>query len=155
MWSAFSRRGGDRTVRPDHIDQKRTRRCGSPSPRRGPLEWIGDDAPGAETRHSAGRVGRLKSTLKSHSWPTPVYGRAVQGADIRAGFRHMAVAGLRQLVEQCPMIAKMGLKGDPPIGCDPTDRALTGGIHPEGELCVRRQGTIPPELEIEHMVEEV
>src|SRR5271165_2124537 len=52
------------------------------------------------------------------------------------------------------MIAKMGLKGDPPIGCDPTDRALTGGIHPEGELCVRRQGTVSSELEIEHIVEE-
>src|SRR3984893_12058288 len=39
-------------------------------------------------------------TLKSHSWPTPVYGRAVQGADIRAGFRHTPIAGSRQLVEQ-------------------------------------------------------
>ena len=40
------------------------------------------------------------STLKSHSWPTPVDGRAGQGADIRAGLRHMPLAGSRQFVEQ-------------------------------------------------------
>ena len=38
---------------------------------------------------------RLYSTLKSHSWPTPVDGRAGQGADIRAAFRQMPVAGSR------------------------------------------------------------
>src|SRR5271169_1401474 len=43
---------------------------------------------------------RRVSTLKSHSWPTPVGGRAGQGADIRAGFRHMPVAGSRQFAEQ-------------------------------------------------------
>ena len=52
------------------------------------------------------------------------------------------------------MIAKMGLKGDPPIGRNSTDRALTGCIDPERQLCIRRQRTISTHLEIVHIVEE-
>jgi hypothetical protein len=44
------------------------------------------------------RMARLD--LKSHSWPTPVHGWAIQGADSHAEFRHMPVADSRQLVEQ-------------------------------------------------------
>jgi hypothetical protein len=51
---------------------------------------------------------RLSATLKSHSWPTPVDGRAGQGADIRAGFRHMPVAGSRQCIEQRPCVFEIG-----------------------------------------------
>src|SRR5215469_9511797 len=40
------------------------------------------------------------STRKTHSWPAPVDSRAGQGADIRAGFQHMPIAGSRQCVEQ-------------------------------------------------------
>jgi hypothetical protein len=51
---------------------------------------------------------RLTSTLKSHSWPTPVDGRAGQGADIRSGSRHLPVAGSRQCVEQRLCLFEIG-----------------------------------------------
>src|SRR5271163_417370 len=62
------------------------------------------------------------STLKSHSCPTPVDGRAGQGADIRAGFRHMPVAGSRQFAEQRSCVLEIGgieALGEPAVhGCE-------------------------------------
>src|SRR5271169_5201780 len=49
-----------------------------------------------------------ESTLKRHSRPTSVDGRVGQGAVIRAGFWHMAVAGSRQFVEHRPRFFEVG-----------------------------------------------
>src|SRR5262249_834199 len=52
------------------------------------------------------------------------------------------------------MVAKIGLERDPPIGCNPTDRALTGRINSEDQLRVGRQGAVAASLEIQQVVEE-
>jgi hypothetical protein len=61
------------------------------------------------------------STLKSHSWPAPVDSRAGQGADIRAGFRHMPVAGSGQCGEQRLGVFQIG--GIEPLGKPAVDRS--------------------------------
>ena len=63
--------------------------------------------------------GRL-ATLKSHSWSTPwMVGRPAEGADIRAGFRHMPV-GSGQLIEQHLCLFEVG--GVEPFGEPAIDR---------------------------------
>ena len=52
------------------------------------------------------------------------------------------------------MVAKIRLERDLPIGCNPTDRALTGRINPEDQLRVGRQGAVAASLEIQQVVEE-
>src|SRR5215469_951412 len=51
------------------------------------------------------------------------------------------------------MIAKVRFESDPPIGCNAAYRALAGCINAKRQLCIRRQRTISPELEIELVVE--
>ena len=52
-------------------------------------------------------IDRLKSTLKSHFWLTPVDGLIGQGAHIRTEFRHVPVVGSHQFVEQRPRLLKV------------------------------------------------
>src|SRR5215471_4481384 len=52
------------------------------------------------------------------------------------------------------MVAKIGLERGAPIGCDPTDRALTSRIDPENQLRVGRQWPIAAELQVEQVVQE-
>src|SRR5216683_3984394 len=51
------------------------------------------------------------------------------------------------------MVAKIRLERDPPVGCNPTDRALTGRIDPEDQLSVGGQGAVAASLEIQQIIE--